>query len=108
MGYCLNRLDEPVFIELSKPLLTEFGIHYRLESCGGRFETEIVALYLPVLHFSANFLIGVVDVIAGELRVRVNPCPVQEVGSVSVDVLDSQTKRLLQRPIRRRVFQNTT
>ena len=33
MGYRLNRLDEPVFIEVSKPLLTEFGIHHRLESC---------------------------------------------------------------------------
>ena len=33
MGYCLNRLDEPVFIAVSKPLLTEFGIHHRLESC---------------------------------------------------------------------------
>ena len=33
MGYRLNRLDEPVFIALSKPLLTEFGIHHRLESC---------------------------------------------------------------------------
>ena len=34
MGYRLNRLDEPVFIEMSKPLLTEFGIHHILESCG--------------------------------------------------------------------------
>ena len=34
MGYRLNRLDEPVFIAVSKPLLTEFGIHLRLESCG--------------------------------------------------------------------------
>ena len=33
MGYCLNCLDEPVFIAVSKPLLTEFGIHYSLESC---------------------------------------------------------------------------
>ena len=33
MGYRLNRLDEPVFIAVSKPLLTEFGIHLRLESC---------------------------------------------------------------------------
>ena len=33
MGYCLNRLTEPVFIAVSKLLLTEFGIHYRLESC---------------------------------------------------------------------------
>ena len=34
MGYCLNRLDEPVLIAVSKPLLTEFGIHHILESCG--------------------------------------------------------------------------
>ena len=34
MGYCLNRLDEPVFIAVSKSLLTEFGIHLRLESYG--------------------------------------------------------------------------
>ena len=33
MGYRLNRLDEPVFIAGSKPLLTEFGIHLSLESC---------------------------------------------------------------------------
>ena len=33
MGYCLNRLDEPVVMAVPKPLLTEFGIHYRLESC---------------------------------------------------------------------------
>ena len=33
MGYRLNRLDEPVFIAVSKPLPTEFGIHHRLESC---------------------------------------------------------------------------
>ena len=29
----MNRLDEPVFIAVSKPLLTEFGINHRLESC---------------------------------------------------------------------------
>ena len=29
----MNRLDEPVFIAVSKLLLTEFGIHLRLESC---------------------------------------------------------------------------
>ena len=33
MGYHLNRLDEPVFIAASKPLLTKIGIHHRLESC---------------------------------------------------------------------------
>ena len=30
----LNRLDEPVFMVPPKPMQTEFGIHYRLESCG--------------------------------------------------------------------------
>ena len=33
MGYRLNRLTEPVFIAVSKLLLTEFHIHHRLESC---------------------------------------------------------------------------
>ena len=33
MDYRLNRLDEPVPIAVSKPLLTEFGIHHRLETC---------------------------------------------------------------------------
>ena len=33
MRYRLNNLDEPVFIAVSKPLPTEFGIHHRLESC---------------------------------------------------------------------------
>ena len=33
MGYRLNRLDEPIFMAVPKPMLTEFGIHYRLESC---------------------------------------------------------------------------
>ena len=34
MGYRLNRLDEPIFMAGPKPLRTEFGIHFRLESCG--------------------------------------------------------------------------
>ena len=34
VGYRLNHLDEPVFMAVSKPLLAEFGIHHRLESCG--------------------------------------------------------------------------
>ena len=33
MGYCLNRLDELVFMAGPKPMGTEFGIHHRLESC---------------------------------------------------------------------------
>ena len=39
MGYRLNCFDEPVFIAVPKPLLTEFGILHRLESC--KLETEI-------------------------------------------------------------------
>ena len=33
MGYRLSRLDEPVFMAGPKPMLIEFGIHHRLESC---------------------------------------------------------------------------
>ena len=29
----MNHLDEPVLIAVSKPLLTEFGIYHRFESC---------------------------------------------------------------------------
>ena len=41
MGYCLNRLDEPVFMAGPKPFRTEFGIHLRLESCETRFESAM-------------------------------------------------------------------
>ena len=40
MGYRLNRLDEPVFMAVSKPLFTEFSIHHRLESCEAAFKTD--------------------------------------------------------------------
>ena len=33
MGNRLNRLDETDFMAVPKPMLAEFGIHYRLESC---------------------------------------------------------------------------
>ena len=39
MGYRLNRLDETVFMVVPKPLLTEFDIHYRLES-GAQFSSS--------------------------------------------------------------------
>ena len=39
MGYRLNRLDEPIFMAVPKPMLTEFGIHYILESCGSHLKT---------------------------------------------------------------------
>ena len=38
MGYRLNRVDEPVFMAVPKHMLTEFGIHYRLESFGSIFQ----------------------------------------------------------------------
>ena len=41
MGYRLNRLDEPVFMAVPKPLQTEFGIHYRLESCASKMQLFI-------------------------------------------------------------------
>ena len=31
--YGFNRLDEPVFMAGPQPMLIEFGIHHRLESC---------------------------------------------------------------------------
>ena len=40
MGHRLNHLDEPVFMAVPKPMLTEFGIHYRLESCE-RFQQKL-------------------------------------------------------------------
>ena len=33
MGYRLNRLDEPIFMAVPNLMLTDFDIHYRLESC---------------------------------------------------------------------------
>ena len=33
VGHRLNCLDEPVLMAVPKPMLTEVGIHYRLESC---------------------------------------------------------------------------
>ena len=41
----MNRLTEPVFITVSKLLLTYFGIHYRLESC----EAMFLEVYLPAM-----------------------------------------------------------
>ena len=33
VGYRLNHLDESVSMPVPKPMLTEVGIHYMLESC---------------------------------------------------------------------------
>ena len=39
----MNRLDEPVFMAVPKPLQTEFGIHYRLEICGQHIEEKALS-----------------------------------------------------------------
>ena len=38
MGYNLNCFDEPVFMAGPKPMLTEFDIDHRLESCAYQIE----------------------------------------------------------------------
>ena len=50
MGYRLNCFTEPVFIEVSKLLLTEFGIHHRLESCW----LALLILKYSALEFHSN------------------------------------------------------
>jgi len=37
---CLSRHDETVFMAVPKPLLNEFGIHNRLESCANRYSNN--------------------------------------------------------------------
>ena len=46
MGHRWNRLVEPIFMAVPKPMRTEFGIHLRLESCGvdHTFFAKIVGL----------------------------------------------------------------
>ena len=55
MGYRLDRLDEPGFIAVSKPLLTEFDIHYRLESCEGVKKGQEIAVILHVWSYMAPY-----------------------------------------------------
>ena len=68
VGYRLNRLDEPAFMAVSKPLLTEFGIHYRLESCGeGIFPaSSIKAFSVPERH-PATVVVHVRQNVSGEV-----------------------------------------
>ena len=42
MGYGLDRLDELVLMAAPKPMLTEFGIHHKLESCDANFMANVV------------------------------------------------------------------
>ena len=59
MGYCLNRLDEPVFMAGPKPMQTEFGIHHRLESCEQYFLRGLqpigMALKLSILQNALQY-----------------------------------------------------
>ena len=43
----MNRLQEPVFMAVPKPKLTEFGIHNRLESCGLWFVAGLESFSSP-------------------------------------------------------------
>ena len=60
----------------------------------------------PVLHLSADFLVGIVYVVGGKLCVGVDSRPVQDV-SVAVEVFDRLHKSLVQRPVDCRVVENT-
>ena len=59
MGYRLNRLDEPVFMAGPKPMLTEFGIHHRLESCVSVF------MWLKKLSFFCILKLGIFSFFCG-------------------------------------------
>ena len=65
----MNRLDESIFMAVPKLMLTDFGIHYRLESCvqflsdpcsdvyqgiGGDSEPETNAVVNSIKEHSAN------------------------------------------------------
>ena len=56
MGYRLNRLDEPIFMAMSKPLLTEFGIHHRLESCDLYSAGKKSNNFAPVIFYTSSHL----------------------------------------------------
>ena len=59
MGYRLNRLDEAVFVTVSKPMQTEFGIHHWLESCVRLLLVTAAAHTLHVCHLWGCFCINV-------------------------------------------------
>ena len=47
MGHRLNRLDESVFISVSNLLLTEFGIHHRLDCVLYDFHVDLIKFARP-------------------------------------------------------------
>ena len=56
MGYRLNRLDKSVFMAVPKPMLTEFSIHYRLESCDQIHFRNMIVQNLRLLKLFVGFL----------------------------------------------------
>ena len=58
MGYCLKRLDELVFIAVPKPMLTDFGIHHRLESCVQLQRSEVRVNPFELLCWNVNQFSG--------------------------------------------------
>ena len=68
MGYRLNHLDKPILMAVPKPVLPEFGIHDRLESCAclpGKFMT-------PHLSFQQLPSLGLF-VLEGHFEVTLRP-----------------------------------
>ena len=61
MGYHLNSLGEPVIMAGSKPMLTEFGIRQRLESCALIFKLsssnqgfKIISVIIKPTHYTVG------------------------------------------------------
>ena len=50
----MNSLDEPVFMSVSKLLLTEFGIHHRLESCDWFFYVNGGSMAMNLIPLGPN------------------------------------------------------
>ena len=80
MGYRLNRLDEPAFMTVSKPLLTEFGINHRLESCAFKFgpanlEAEI---WTPECDFFIAHTLGSHKNRSMSTNIKIKPMHVQK------------------------------
>ena len=61
MGY---RLDEPIFMAVPNPMLTEFGIHYILESCGSLI-SESYFDWLKTCQTKGNYKFDYVKVVTG-------------------------------------------
>ena len=53
----MNRIDGPVFIAVSKPLLTEFSINHRFEANQHIFREKLVKSY--TIEFVAMVIPGV-------------------------------------------------